>query len=67
MDRGAWWATVHGVPKSRTRLKQCNTHSPAIETHLKRAELLTVIRRISLGECWHFLMYADLGSDTVAI
>ena len=20
MDRGAWWATVHGVPKSRTRL-----------------------------------------------
>ena len=21
-DRGAWWATVHGVAKSRTRLKQ---------------------------------------------
>ena len=20
MDSGAWWATVHGVPKSRTRL-----------------------------------------------
>ena len=20
MDRGAWWATVHGVPKSCTRL-----------------------------------------------
>ena len=20
MDRGAWWATVHGVPKSWTRL-----------------------------------------------
>ena len=20
MDRGAWWALVHGVPKSRTRL-----------------------------------------------
>ena len=20
MDRGAWWATVHGVPKSRTQL-----------------------------------------------
>ena len=20
MDRGAWWAAVHGVPKSRTRL-----------------------------------------------
>ena len=22
MDRGAWWATVHGVTKSWTRLKQ---------------------------------------------
>ena len=21
MDRGAWWATVHGVAKSRTRLR----------------------------------------------
>ena len=25
MDRGAWWATVHGVTKSRTRLKQFST------------------------------------------
>ena len=22
MDRGAWWATVHGAAQSRTRLKQ---------------------------------------------
>ena len=22
MDRGAWWATDHGVTKSRTRLKR---------------------------------------------
>ena len=31
MDRGAWWATVHGVAKSRTRLKRLgmNTHSCA--------------------------------------
>ena len=26
MDRGAWWATVHGVAKSQTRLKQLSTH-----------------------------------------
>ena len=26
MDRGAWWATVHGVTKSRTRLKQLSKH-----------------------------------------
>ena len=27
MDRGAWWATVHGVSKSRTRLKRLSTHA----------------------------------------
>ena len=26
MDRDAWWATVHGVAKSQTRLKQLSTH-----------------------------------------
>ena len=27
VDRGAWWATVHGVVKSRTRLSDfTNTH-----------------------------------------
>ena len=25
MDRGAWWATVHGVAQSQTRLKQLST------------------------------------------
>ena len=25
MDTGAWWATVHGVAKSRTRLSDCTT------------------------------------------
>ena len=29
MDRGAWWATVHGVARSQTRLKQLSTpHAP---------------------------------------
>ena len=27
LDRGVWWATVHGVAKSQTRLKQLNTHT----------------------------------------
>ena len=27
MDKGAWWATVHGVAQSRTRLKQFSTHA----------------------------------------
>ena len=29
MDRGAWWATVHGVAKDQTRLsKHAHTHIP---------------------------------------
>ena len=27
MDRGAWWATVHGITKSQTRLKRLSTQS----------------------------------------
>ena len=27
LDRGAWWATVHGVTKSQTQLKQLSTHA----------------------------------------
>jgi len=27
MDRGAWQATVHGVAKSQTQLKQLSTHA----------------------------------------
>ena len=27
MDRGAWWATAHGVAKSQTRLRDFHTHT----------------------------------------
>ena len=27
MDRGAWPATVHGIAKSQTQLKQLSTHT----------------------------------------
>ena len=36
MDRGAWWATVHGVAKSWTRLKQLSTHAVGVEAQGKR-------------------------------
>ena len=41
MDRGAWWATVHRVARSHTRLNRLSTH-----THRKMAQrtsLITVI------------------------
>ena len=40
MDRGAWWATVHGVGGSQTRLKQLNTHinqREAVGRHREKA------------------------------
>ena len=33
MDRGAWWATVHGVTKSQTRLKQLNSNKAVSVYH----------------------------------
>ena len=32
MDRGAWWATVHRVTKSRTQLKRLGTHICSINS-----------------------------------
>ena len=40
MDRGAWQATVHGVAKSWTWLKQLNTHNTH-ESYSSSASLLT--------------------------
>ena len=37
MDRGAWWAIVHGVTKSWTRLKQLSTGAHAhTHTHTQK-------------------------------
>ena len=30
MDREVWWATVHGVTKSQTRLKQLSTNGDTL-------------------------------------
>ena len=46
MDREAWWATVHGVPKSRTRLKRLSRHISSMyirgrgfQRHLKQSRI----------------------------
>ena len=42
MDRGAWWATVHRVTTSQTRLKQLSMHAcrqSVSTTLLKRPEV----------------------------
>ena len=44
MDRGAWWATVHGVTKSRTRLRDKHTRIVIAFTQFQKLTgLLTFI------------------------
>ena len=50
MDRGAWWATVHGVTKGRTGLKQLSTHT---RTVARRAPLSMGLSR---QEYWSGLL-----------
>ena len=37
--RGVWWATVHGVAKSQTRLKQLSTHTKQKHSQTSRTNL----------------------------
>ena len=51
MDRGAWWATVCGVTKSQTQLKQLSTHTHTSCQNQKRLQQLSKCRsRDSPGE-----------------
>ena len=45
MDRGAWWATVHGAPKDQSTHSTCIWLSP-FTVHLKLSNLLTVYTSI---------------------
>ena len=36
MRRGDWWATVHGVAKSQTRLSDFHRHSPGWFVRVQR-------------------------------
>ena len=38
MDRGAWWATVHGVTKGRTQLKRLSTHTYTEKSQKRASE-----------------------------
>ena len=51
MDRGAWQATVHGVTKSRTRLKWLSTYNPMFSKHL-----------LSNGFHFNFMLILDISS-----
>ena len=47
-DRGAWWATSHGVTKSWTRLSDFHSLVPKTGTKIKRL-LLVINHRVTVG------------------
>ena len=63
MDRGAWWAAVHGIAESWTRWKQLSTHNHVYEssayththTHIRFIPLAIALNRFSmlLSGCSH--------------
>ena len=52
MDRGAWWATVHGVAKSQTRLSDFTftSHFSALEKEMATHSCVLVWRIPGTGE-----------------
>ena len=55
MDRGAWWATVHGVSKSQTQLKPLSTHTHTQRSSTHMREIPTL--KTSSGGKEAFLAY----------
>ena len=56
MDRGAWWAAVHGVAKSWTRLRLTHTHNMYIPWRKKICYFLSKVHILPL-ESAHTSMY----------
>ena len=50
MDRGAWWAAVHGVAKSRTQLSDFTFHFHALEKEMATHSSVLVWRIPGKGE-----------------
>ena len=63
MDRGAWWATVHGVAKSRTRLKQLGKH-PCIGEGNGTPLQYSCLENLRDGEAWWAAVYGVAQSRT---
>ena len=66
MDRGAWWAVVHGVAKSRTRLSDFtfNFHFHALEKEMATHSGVLVWRIPGTGEPGGCCLWGRTESDT---
>ena len=67
MARGAWWATVHGVAKSQTRLRRLSTHTQQL---MAVTTLLPVLRSLPFSgptfyESVYFCVFPECGACQV--
>ena len=54
MDRGAWWATVHGIAKSWTRLSNEHVHFSFTSSHQPCSHMLCGYCSRSWSSAWRF-------------
>ena len=66
MDGGAWWAAVHGVAKSQTRLSDFafTFHFPALEKEMATHSNVLAWRIPGTGESWWAAVYRVAQSQT---
>ena len=68
MDRGAWWATVHGVAKCWTRLSNFTLHSSkAQQSPLKVTGLTRILTSFELKIKENPRHFFFLGSRTLSV
>ena len=66
MDGGAWWAAVHGVAKSRTRLSEFTftSHFHALEKEMATHSSVLAWRTSGTGRAWWAAVYGVAQSWT---
>ena len=66
MDGGAWWAAVHGVAKSLTRLSDFpfTFHFHALEKEMATHSSVLTWRILGTGEAWWAAIYGVAQSRT---
>ena len=66
MDRGDWWASVHGVAKSRTRLSNFTftLHFDALEKVMANPLQCSCLENPRDGGAWWAAVYGVAESDT---
>ena len=63
-DRGAWQATVHGIAKSRTLLKQLSMHTICLASSIKgQLEGCGKVRQVSIICCFSPVVFSCIGED----